>query len=189
MVGSRGWTAVAGLGVLPGAGSITRAGSGHPVGQQCSSFLQRVLLPCHPWGPCPTAAAQQHPSACSSPATHSRAQRLTLTTRPLGAPHFCSTLGWLCTVPPAWGAPRARLPVCAPLPFLPPRLAPACWQAGSTRHPSSLPWGSTLHGGRIGASPGPTRPQEQGQTQVAADPALSLCPPVVPVLYATCYRL
>lgn len=41
MVEREGWTAVVGL-------AVSLAGSGHPLSQQCSSFLQRVLLPHHP---------------------------------------------------------------------------------------------------------------------------------------------
>lgn len=135
-----------------------------------------------PWGAVPRGSVTAGP-VIPTPITYSA-----------GAPGFRSTVGWLCTVlPPSRGAPRARLPTCVPhCPFcLPgiglargPGLGPARRQAGSTGHPSSLPWG-----GRLGPSLAPLEVTGAGTVPGGAEPPLSPCPLVLPVLYATCYRL
>lgn len=111
---------------VPWGWQCHRVGSRCSLGQQCSSFLQRVLQLCHPRGPCPAPPAQP-----------------------------------VC-------------PFCHPGPGL----------AGSPGHPSLLPRGSVWQG-----KGGQGQAWKQGQTQVAADPALCPCPPLSPALYATWYRL
>lgn len=56
-MGREGWTAVVGL-------AVSLASSGHPLSQQCPSFLQRVLLPCHPQGPWLVPAALHNLQLC-----------------------------------------------------------------------------------------------------------------------------
>lgn len=197
-----------GLASSPRTGSVTRAGCGHPLGQQCPSFLQRVLLPCQPWGLCPAPTAQQPSPARSSPATHSGAQRQddgrAHDADPSHPPCRCLKLLQhprvaIRSPPTILGRTQGQAAcVCPHCPFcLPstgsaggPGLAPAHQQAGSTGHLSSLPWDSTPCGEVDWGQPWPhSRAQKQGHTQVAADCLLSLWPPILPVLYATCYRL
>lgn len=166
-----------------------RVGSRCSLGQQCSSFLQRVLQPCHPRGPCPA------PPACSSPATTAMpragvtagSMALTLTTHPMGALGFCSSPGGPCTAPPpSQGAPGLGCPCVPCCPFCHPGLG----LAGSPGPPGSLLWGGMWQRelGQGQAWP-QWRAWEQGQTQVATDPPLCSCPSLSPALYATCYRL
>jgi len=148
---------VTGAGSVTRASTVTRAGSGHPLGQQCPSFLQRVLPPCHPRG---RARQPPHPAALRRPAAMPRdevtAAPVTLTPAAhlTGAPGVWSTQRWPRTGPPLPGEhPGPSCPLCPCCPVRVPGTA-RLEATGSTGHPSSLPGGSTpcreREGGRGG---------------------------------------
>lgn len=135
--GGRRWTAaVLAGGALPG--------------QQCTSFLQRVLLPCHAQGPCPAPRAWQHPQPA---ATHSSAQR-----RADGRTHDMDpnhpSLRAPCSA--AAGGAVSSSPLSREHPDLAAPSASLVWAQQEAQR-WLLPWAAP------GASTGPSRSQERGQ--------------------------